>query len=681
MAARAAAAPIARARAIPAWVWLTGIVVLSVAFRIALARRMVAPWIMVDELLYSELAKSFAEHGRFLVRGVPSEGLGVVYPVLIAPAWRSFSAVPDAYAAAKAINSALMSLAAVPAYLLARRVLRPGLSLVAALLTVAVPSMVYTGTLMTENVFYPLFLCVALLLVLALERPTAARQLGLIALCGVAYLTRAQAVVLVPAVLTAPLLLAGRGGVRLFRWAYGAVAALAVLLLGAQLARGRSPADLLGAYSVTADTHYGVASSFRWLVYHVGELDLYLGVAPFFALLLLTVLRPAPARPFLAAAVSLSCWLVLEVSVFASAPFVSRIEERNMFYVAPLFFVALLLWLELGMPRPRAASVAAVAAAALVGVVPYSGLLNGNATSDTLAFLPLWTLQDTVITLDQVAAVVVLGAIAAAAALLLVPPRWALAFPAVLLALYALSLDAIETNPHGGIHHASLGALFGGITRPDRDWIDREAGPDANVAFVWSGNRDKFTLWENEFFNRSVGTVYDVGAAAAPGGLPATRVAVDPRSGLLRGAGRHEYVLADTSVNLAGTPVQVDELKQMALYRVRGPLRIRAQTAGIYADSWSGPEATYTVFDCRGGSLVAELQSDKNLQRGAVTVEAEGRSVRVPPTGAATFLTVPLRPDGGRCLVRFSISPTVVPSASDPRQLGVHFNAFTVRRP
>ncbi len=96
---------------------------------------------MVDELLYSELAKTLAEHGHFLVRGEPYSGLGVVYPALIAPAFRLFGSVPDAYVAAKAINSVVMSLAAVPAYFLARRVVRPGLALVAALLTVAVPSM------------------------------------------------------------------------------------------------------------------------------------------------------------------------------------------------------------------------------------------------------------------------------------------------------------------------------------------------------------------------------------------------------------------------------------------------------------------------------------------------------------------------------------------------------------
>jgi hypothetical protein len=117
----------------------------------------------------------------------------------------------------------------------------------------------------------------------------------------------------------------------------------------------------------------------------------------------------------------------------------------------------------------------------------------------------------------------------------------------------------------------------------------------------------------------------------------------------------------------------------MALYRVSGPLRVRAQTTGIYADSWSGPEATYTVFACRGGTLVVELESDENLHRGPVTVSAEGRSVRVPPNDAATFLQVPLRPEDGRCVVRFAIAPTVVPGVTDTRALGVHFNRFTVR--
>ncbi len=56
---------------------------------------MVAPWIMVDELIYSELAKSFAAIGHFAVRGNPiGLAFGFVYPVLISPAWRLFGSIP-----------------------------------------------------------------------------------------------------------------------------------------------------------------------------------------------------------------------------------------------------------------------------------------------------------------------------------------------------------------------------------------------------------------------------------------------------------------------------------------------------------------------------------------------------------------------------------------------------------
>ena len=121
----AVAAVRARAVALPVWFWLTSIVVASSVVRIGLGHRMVAPWIMIDEIVYSELAKSFAAHASFLVRDVPSHGYGFVYPVVLAPAYRLYSAVPDAYAAAKAINAVVMSLAAVPAYFLGRRLLRP----------------------------------------------------------------------------------------------------------------------------------------------------------------------------------------------------------------------------------------------------------------------------------------------------------------------------------------------------------------------------------------------------------------------------------------------------------------------------------------------------------------------------------------------------------------------------
>ena len=202
---------------------------------------------------------------QFLVRGVPSHGYGFVYPVLIAPAWRLFTSIPDAYTAAKAINAVLMSLAAIPAYFLARRVLPAGLSLVAALLAVLVPSMLYTGMLMTENAFYPLFLLAAFLLVAhARARRPPFRQIALLAVCGVAFETRAQAVALFAAVATAPILLAlverrgARATLRRYGWLYGLLGGGAALALAGTVAAGRSPLSLLGAYrAATSSSLHG----------------------------------------------------------------------------------------------------------------------------------------------------------------------------------------------------------------------------------------------------------------------------------------------------------------------------------------------------------------------------------------------------------------------------------------
>src|SRR6478735_325848 len=116
----------ARVARVPDWVWLAGIVVASAALRVWLVRAMPAPFVFVDELIYPELARSIA------VRGVPTSGYSVLYPILLAPAYAIFDVLPSAYGAAKTTIAVAMSLAAVPAWLIARRVAGRGLALVCA---------------------------------------------------------------------------------------------------------------------------------------------------------------------------------------------------------------------------------------------------------------------------------------------------------------------------------------------------------------------------------------------------------------------------------------------------------------------------------------------------------------------------------------------------------------------
>jgi hypothetical protein len=575
----------------------------------------------------------------------------------------------------------------------------PAWALGAAALAVAIPSMVYTSVLMTETVFYPVFLCVALALVLTLERPTRTRQVALLALCLLAFLTRAQAVVLVPVVVAAPVLLAWierrpLRSLRPYRALYGLVGAAVGGVLIVQLARGRSPFDVFGAYSATGHLSYGFVASIRWMLLHLAELDLYTGVAPFaaFLLLLLSARRADPAlRAFLAAAASLTAFMVIQVGIFASLPSVSRIEERNLFYLVPLLLVALLAWIDRGLPRPaRPAVVAILVAGALPGAIPYRELIGVSAESDTLMLLPWWFLEEHGLARAYVPTAIVACSLLLAACVYFLPSRASLALPAFVLVYFALAQQPIMSFDHG-FRAASVGALFQGNRVGDRDWIDERLGRNARVGVLWTGNTHPFVVWENEFFNRSVGTVYALGRKLDE--LPETKVSVRRRSGLVVDArGRTidvPYVLTDDSFELAGTRIERDRERRTDLWRIDPPLRTTTRIEGLYPqDTWSGPTMRYTRLDCAGGALTLTVQSDHFVFSSPQTLTIRSGSYtasrRVPIVGPHD-VTVPLSPAGGRCTALFTVSPTAVPAkvrpgeTTDTRRLGLHFFDFRYR--
>jgi hypothetical protein len=687
------------ARRIPPWAWLIAIVVGSFAVRAWLARGMLGPFIMVDELIYSELGRSLADSGELLVREIHSPGYGIVYPVLISPAYAIFESLTDAYAAVKTLNALLMSLGAIPAFFLARRVVGPGLSLLAAVLAVSLPSLVYTGSVMTENVFYPIFLTAALLLTLMLERPTTARVILLLIAVGAASATRVQAVAVAPALLTAPLLLAGfrREGLRValrpFRLLYAVVVGAGALVLVFQIARGRSLSDLLGAYSIVGESEYEPGEVLRYLLYHLAELDLYLGVVPVAATIVLVGrarMLDRPLQALLATALATTFWLVLAVSAFASV-FAQRIQERNLFVVAPLFLVLLLAWVERGSVRPRALALsAAAAAAALVLLVPFERFIETSALSDTLMLLPWWALQDHV-SLEWVAELAFGLAVALAAAFILVPRRFTIALPLVVLAYYAAVFHPIWAGSHG-VKQASAGAVFQGIRGVSRDWIDAALPADARAAVLWTGRADRFTVNQNEFFNRTVGPVYYL-RQPTPGGVGETQVRIDRRSGLVRLPDGEplavEYLLTDGSVTPDGQVVARDDLLGTTLWRVDGDVVSTTSIRGLYPnDSWSGEAVTWRRRLCRGGELVVSLSSDPSLFESPQAVHAfvDGKRVaraQLEPNTQAK-LRVPLESGKDTCVVTFRVDPTAVPAevlagSKDRRELGAHFNAFVYK--
>jgi Dolichyl-phosphate-mannose-protein mannosyltransferase len=687
-----------RLPSVPTWAALAGVFVLSFAVRFYWAVRDPAPWIFSDELHYWEPAKALAYTGSFAIREVPGTGgFGFLYPTLIAPAFLLFERLPDVYDAVKAINSLLMSLTVVPVFFLARRVAGRGLAIAAAAFSVALPALTYTSNLMVENVFYPLTAFWILAFVRALERPTVLRQALVIVLIGVAAVTKAQAVTFVPVLVTAILVVVlldglerGRAGAlgRMARglarfWPTWALLALAVpVVLIRQAIRDQPLRELLGAYNAVLDREYPIDQLAQWALWHVAALDIVLGVFPFAAFLLMAIygLRPAAPRElriFAAVGLATTLWFLIVVSAFALTPTVTRILERNLFHVMPLFFIALVAWIARGAPRPWwALAPAALFAGTLTLALPINNFLTGTLVHSTPGLLPLWRWRDRLFSPESIDEVVAVAAIVGAVLFVLVPRRWLATVTIVLLAgWFAAASRPVESFTH----QASIDAY--NTIRSPRDWVDDAAGIKADVAsFYWSG--DQFRFWESEFFNRSVGPVYSV-----PGpydGLPGlTHVAVDP-SGLVRGAERRpvraEYVLADVDTEVAGTLAARKDDAGMVLYRTPGDLVVRQRVDGLYPDRWSGAQVGYRRFDCDGGTVTAFLSVPQDVERdpAQVTAVVEGGRQYTATVGQTrtAVLRVPLTPSDGVCAVIYTV-PTVIPAdiseSLDARPLGVRF--------
>jgi hypothetical protein len=320
-------------------------------------------------------------------------------------------------------------------------------------------------------------------------------------------------------------------------------------------------------------------------------------------------------------------------------------------------------------------------------------LLDVTSQSDTLAFQPWWYLGDAWAGRDSVAVVAVLVSVALAATFLWFPRRYAPALPVLVALGFLATWLPLELWQHSFPRLARSAYAQGVGAR--RSWVDAAVPPGARVAVLWSGGNE-LAVWENEFWNRSVGRVYELGTKL-PGDMPGVAISVDRRSGILRDRLgrpiRERYVLAERSLSLLGAQVAADPAKQLALYRVSGPVRTTTRIEGLYQGPyhpWSGPRLTWERFSCAGGSLTVVLESDARLfegltQKVAVTGTTAPRTLRVPSRTSGEPFSFPLTPRRGVCRVTFAISPARRPSAfgksSDTRLLGLHFDRIRYSPP
>jgi hypothetical protein len=577
----------------PTSVALTAIVALVALARTLIASGDTIPRVLGDELVYSDLGKSLAQHGQLLVRGQTSIGYSIFYPLFASPVYRFSADGATAFATLQLLQALAMALTAVPAYFLARRLVSRGWALCVALLSVSGPWMEYSALAMTEALFYPVFAAFALAFIRMLERPTARRQLIVLALLAVLIGIRPQALVLVASLLGAILLLGalGRSLLRtLSTYSLTLVVLGVALTIVAILGLAGEPLPA-AAYGVLFKVHYNPLQVVKWGAWSLAEYELSLGVVALaaFPLAIGSLLRSAreELRAFAVAALTLVGGILLSVAAISASPFgLGVLHERSLFYVAPIVLACFARWLASGLERPwRLTLATAVVAVSVAATVPESLMRRTNIVDGPTS----WTLLG----LDQVPSGIaahwwwVIFALLGSVVFLFARRR---SMPLFMLVV-ALVWVSVATAWKGPL-----------TTQQDRAlaWVDHSLPAGASATIVNVGlpldlqvscakpaetDEQNLVVW-TEFFNTRIDRLVHVSTPASVDALASPEL-VEGEQGVLLDNWREiapRYVVLDSRLAVVGQRVARFDISQLgpgftqgaslSLWKVKPPLQL-----------------------------------------------------------------------------------------------------------
>jgi len=626
-----------RAAAVPTWVWLTGIVVASFGGRLLAALGRVAPFYLPDEYIYPSLARGFAEHGRPLIRGVSVHFPALLEPLVTAPVWLVTKNPETAWRLTQAVHAAEISLAALPAYLLARRVGLPRwLGLGTAALAVAVPDAVYAGSMLADPLAYPLVLGTLCAGVWVAADATRRAQLAFVVLAALTVLARIQfAVVPVAVVLGAVAADRFRVVTTLKRlWPSLLLLGGSPVLLFATLGHDR----VLGVYAHGRHTlrpfsvlHW-VARDAMLLVYSCG----WVIVPGALVGLAYALVRPRTRAEiaFAVTTILLAGALLLEASQIADTDS-QRFQERYLFALVPLLGIAFGLYVQRGLPQRVPVALVAAGLLLVAARIPLSGYAAAHNKDDSPTLWAVLRLESLVTTGNGALAVALIAAalsgLAALVAARKVPA--ALAVAAAVAACCALSAGATSFD-------SKTSHLLRRTLPPDLSWVDHARL--GAVDLVAPPGARKEQSWEQLFWNHSVKRLLLLGSPSIDQfASQRVRVAADGRM-LVDGRVLRRPLLVQTyasTVEFTGAKRVGHELI-FDLYRPVGTPRLRLLAAGRYADGWLAPRGAITVWSARGGTLTLRLSLPKRTQATPMVFTADGvhRTVRVRP-GTHLLLT------------------------------------------
>jgi hypothetical protein len=637
--------------AVPAWVWLTGIVVASFGGRYFAAVARLTPYYLPDEYIYPSLARSLAETGRPLIRGAGVHFPALLDPIVTAPVWLVTSDPVTAFRLTQGIHAVFFSLAAIPAYLLCRRLgLARWLGIAVAALTVAVPDGVYSSTMLADPLAYPLVLSAVYAGICVVTEPTLRAQLAFTVFSALSVFARVQYVIVPIAVLAAELVADRFNVARAVRRVWLALVLLIAppALLLATLGSER----VFGVYA-NGDHAVHLGSILRWvgreamlLTYSSGWVIVpgaLAGVA-----LALFRSRTRAELAFAVTSVLLAGGLLLEAAQIADTDS-QRFQERYLFTLVPLLAVAFGLYVKRGLPGRIPVGLLSAGLLLLAARVPLSGYATAHNKDDSptlwavLRLEGLTSVGNGSLAIALVAAVLsILGALIAFRK---VPA--ALALVAAVVAGCAMSAGASAFDVH-------TSRSLRGTLPHDIRWVDHAQLGSVDLLAPPGALREQ--SWQQLFWNTSVKRLLLLGSAPIDQ-FDAKRLQVAGDGTLLvDGRPDRRPLLVQTyasTVQLSGVERVRHELI-FDLYRPVGTPRLRLLAAGRFADRWLARRGAITVWTKSGGTLELVLSLPAHTQVTPVVLTGKGikRTVRVHP-GQRIPLSFSV-PAGGAWSLHFS---------------------------
>jgi len=587
----------------------------------------VTPWLFTDELELTQLSRSIAATGHAARRG-EAHSPGTLYAVFTAPMWLIHD-VAAAYATIKYVDVFAMASVVFPTYFLARMVVRRPAALFAAAGAGAIPSLAYSSYIVEETVAYPyaalcFFLIAKALVVRGWRWPAAA-----VVASAIAPFVRGE-LVMIPVVLVFAALFALWSGPRASDWrrtwsAGDWLGAVALLFGAVFLVSGVASHHSLEWLSVTRYYKHRIVVQGNWAA---GALAIGLGVVPLIGGIAALLRAPGeqPSRRLrmfrcvaVAGLVSFGLYTAMKAA-YLSTHFATRVEERNLVYVAPLLFVGTAVVLE----RRRANLLALLAGAAyalyLVGYAVYHAVgspyeMGVQLYSDALGFAILQQANRYLYVTPEIVRWVLLGVVLAGSFVLLAARLVRGRERLVVGLTVGLAAVVLAWTLTGEIAAAtgtiSISRSFADTVRRPFTWVDDATAREPTL-YLGASEQDQDPEWLLEFWNRSITRVSSLdGTVGGPG--PAGGPNLGHDGTILWGDTPSQYAFAVEDwpcVDLAGTPVATHrfraggKLKVWHLVSLTHPNRLRAECTGIYPDGWSGAnDSAYFRFAGPAGWL------------------------------------------------------------------------------